>query len=201
MRADLSPDLGSIPSPRNNYCSRFFCIFTEISCAHRSLPLSYKRSILFRTLFFFTMFLEKHSKSTNIEFFIFFLGFITCHSKMVPGFIQQVLWGWSCSSQKLLRRGMVDGELQWNEKGQGWQVVQKAEMPGSQVYAERKQAWLGNRDENRGGSEYTVYSWVQEEVGRRGRVTTAGSVGWELAFFPNDFIVTSIPSLFCQPHH
>lgn len=44
---------------------------------------------------------------------------------------------------------------------------------------ERKQAWLGNRGELRGGSEHIVYNWVQEGgrcMGRR-RVTSVGSVG------------------------
>lgn len=48
-------------------------------------------------------------------------------------------------------------------------------MPGSQIHTERKKAWLENRGENRGGSEYTVYNWVQEEVGER--ASAAGSVG------------------------
>lgn len=44
-------------------------------------------------------------------------------------------------------------------------MEQKEEMPGSQVYTDGKKAWLGDRGENRVGTEYTVYNWVQEEAG------------------------------------
>lgn len=63
--------------------------------------------------------------------------------------------------------------------------------------AKGKKAWLGNRSENRGGSEYIVKKWVQEEM--EGESLLQAQWGENLSsniLFPDDFITTpyALPS-------